>query len=448
MDMNQVKRVYFIGIGGIGMSALARYFKKQNCIVSGYDKTETEITDALINEGIDIHFEDNIALADTDADLIVYTPAVPASHTELVYFKANGYQVLKRSQVLGLITQDKFVIAVAGSHGKTTVSGMIAWLLKYSGYDCTAILGGISTNFNSNYITGFNDVFVVEADEYDRSFMQLHPNIAIITATDSDHLEVYGTQEAIEEAFLAFAQQIKPRGLLISKPKLGVFQKYPAAKKGYDLSDAHADLYATSYAYDGACTFALNNGMQFRMLYPGVHNIENAIAAISVCLHLNINPDLIYNGLIAYSGIHRRFELVSSIEGKVVFYDDYAHHPEEIRMFLSSIKLLYPGSKVTAIFQPHLFTRTRDLADGFAASLDLADETILLPIYPAREEPIPGVTASVILDKMTNASHRILEKNALLDYIRQGEFEVICTIGAGDIDKLVKPIAQILKDKG
>lgn len=448
MDLSQIKRVYFIGIGGIGMSALARYFMRQGCVVSGYDRTETEITNALLELGIAIHFTEDIAQADTTADLVIYTPAVPAAHAELVYFREHGFNVLKRSQVLGLITTNKFVIAVAGSHGKTTVSSMISWILKYSGYDCTAILGGISTNFNSNFSLGFNDVFVVEADEYDRSFLQLTPDIAVITATDSDHLEVYGTQEAIEDAFLEFANRIKENGLLISKPKLGVFKKYQGQKKGYDLSDTNANLYAVSYVYEGdTCRVTLNNGMAFNFSYPGVHNIENAIAAISVALHLNIHPDQIKLALIGFTGVHRRFELVNGVWGRVIYYDDYAHHPEEIRMFLTSVRQMYPHKKITAVFQPHLFTRTRDLADGFAASLDIADEVILLPIYPARELPIPGVTANNILDRMQNPNRRILEKADLLKYVATGDFEVFCTIGAGDIDKLVQPIAEIFKNQ-
>ncbi|HNA59046.1 MAG TPA: Mur ligase family protein, partial [Chitinophagales bacterium] len=348
MDIAQINRVYFIGIGGIGMSALARYFMRQKCVVSGYDRTETEITDALQHEGAQIHFSEDLTQIDTQADLVIYTPAVPPTHAELIYYRDNGFTVLKRSQVLGLITKDKFVIAVAGSHGKTTVSSMIAWILKNSGYDCTAILGGISTNFNSNYVMGFNDVFVVEADEYDRSFLQLSPNIAVITATDSDHLEVYGTQEAIEATFLEFANRIKENGLLISKPRLGVFQKYQRDKRGYDLTDSKADLYAVTYAYEGdRCHVTLNDGYEFYLGYPGVHNIENAIAAISVALHLNIHPDLISRAITAFTGVHRRFELVNGVFGKIPYYDDYAHHPEEIKMFLTSIKQLFPNKKIT-----------------------------------------------------------------------------------------------------
>ena len=448
MDIAQINRVYFIGIGGIGMSALARYFMRQKCVVSGYDRTETEITDALQHEGAQIHFSEDLTQIDTQADLVIYTPAVPPTHAELIYYRDNGFTVLKRSQVLGLITKDKFVIAVAGSHGKTTVSSMIAWILKNSGYDCTAILGGISTNFNSNYVMGFNDVFVVEADEYDRSFLQLSPNIAVITATDSDHLEVYGTQEAIEATFLEFANRIKENGLLISKPRLGVFQKYQRDKRGYDLTDSKADLYAVTYAYEGdRCHVTLNDGYEFYLGYPGVHNIENAIAAISVALHLNIHPDLISRAITAFTGVHRRFELVNGVFGKIPYYDDYEHHPEEIKMFLTSIKQLFPNKKITAVFQPHLFTRTRDLADGFATSLDIADEVILLPIYPAREEPIPGVTANNILDRMKNPHRRILEKADLIKYVSKADIEVFCTIGAGDIDKLVQPIAEILKGR-
>lgn len=449
MDITQVKRVYFIGIGGIGMSALARYFMRNQCVVSGYDKTPTELTRALEQEGASIHFTEDVALADKAADLVVYTPAVPATHAELVYFQNNGYTVLKRSKVLGLITEGKFVIAVAGSHGKTTVTGMISWILKHSGYDCTALLGGISTNFDSNFRKGFNDVYVVEADEFDRSFLQLSPNIAVITATDSDHLEVYGTQEAIEATFLEFAQRIKPGGTLISKPKLGVFQQYTGDKKGYDLEDTRADLYATNYVYQSeVCIVTLNTGQEFRLIYPGVHNIENAVAAISVCLQLKIEWALIERAISGFTGIRRRFENVLGVfSPNLYFYDDYAHHPEEIRMFLQSMKIMYPDKHITAVFQPHLFTRTRDLADGFAASLDLADTVILLPIYPAREEPIPGVSSELILNKLTNPNKSLCTKQELLERMKTEALQVLCTIGAGDIDTLVQPIKEILKSR-
>lgn len=448
IHIENIKRVYFIGIGGIGMSALARYFMRHGCVVSGYDKTETEITNALQSEGASVHFSEDIRKADTTADLVVYTPAIPATHAELVYFRDNGFTVLKRSQVLGLITKDKFVIAVAGSHGKTTVSSMIAWILKHSGYDCTAILGGISTNFNSNYISGFNDVFVVEADEYDRSFLQLSPDIAVITATDSDHLEVYGTQESIESTFLEFAERIKENGVLVSKQKLGVYQKYQRNKRSYDLNDTGAGLFAVSYHYaEDCCHVTLNNGFKFMLVYPGLHNIENAIAAISVSMQLNIHPDLIARALQRFTGVHRRFEFVFGVYGKFYFYDDYAHHPEEIRMFLSSIRQMFPEKKITAIFQPHLFTRTRDLAEGFASSLKLADRVIILPIYPARELPIEGVSSALIADRMRDHEVLLMDKGDVLNSIMNDNVEVLCTIGAGDIDRLVDPIKQILKEK-
>lgn len=447
MQPDNIQRVYLIGIGGIGMSALARYFKYRGAEVSGYDRTPTPLTDALTAEGMHIHFEDDIEQLDAKAELVIYTPAIPKHHAELNFYLDNDYPVMKRSEVLGILSRDKFTIAVSGSHGKTTVSSMITWILKHSGYDCTAFLGGICTNFASNFVFGQNDVMVAEADEFDRSFMRLYPNITVVTAVDSDHLEIYGTQAEVEKAFTEFANKTEAGGLVVAKHGLPIIPHLDQEVRTYALDNTEADLYATHYSITlQGSEVELNNGIRFTLTYPGLHNIENAVAATAVALQLGVAPEHIGAALNAFAGIYRRFERIYSND-RMVYFDDYAHHPEEIRMFLKSVRAMYPDKHITAIFQPHLFTRTRDLADGFAASLDQADAVILLPIYPAREEPIPGVTSDVILSRMQNSNRRLLSKEAVLETIREGDFEVLCTIGAGDIDKLVQPIKAILSQK-
>jgi len=447
MQFDTIQRVYMIGIGGIGMSALARYFKYKGKIVSGYDKTSTDLTDALQTEGITIHFVDSVELLDKEADVVIYTPAIPKHHSELNFYLENNYTVYKRSKVLGLLSENKFCIAVAGSHGKTTVSSMISWILKHSGYDCTAFLGGISSNFQSNFVAGDNNVVIAEADEFDRSFLQLTPNIAVITATDSDHLEVYGSQDVIEKTFTEFANKVKPGGTLIIKSTLPIVKHIQGKTWRYALDDKDANLYAVRWEISALySSVELNNGMQYRLTYPGIHNIENSVAAASAALVLGINEKKIVAALNTFKGVHRRFEVVYTNEA-TVFIDDYAHHPEEIKMFLSSVKKIYTNKKVTAIFQPHLYSRTNDLKEGFAQSLDIADEILLLPVYPARELPIEGVTSKLIFDLMRNPKKKLLTKEELLEELQENNFEVLCTIGAGDIDKLVGQIQKILELK-
>lgn len=447
MQLDKIKNVYFVGIGGIGMSALARYFNLQGARVSGYDRTPTALTDQLQKEGINIHFEDTIDLVDKNAELVIYTPAIPKNHKELNYIISNNYPLFKRSEVLGMLSKDKFTIAVSGSHGKTTVSGMITWILKNSGYDCTAFLGGICSNFNSNFVHGENDVMVAEADEYDRSFMRLFPNITVVTAVDSDHLEIYGTQAEVEKAFIEFANKTEIGGEIIIKANLPIIPFLEQHTTQYALENKTADLFVSNYTITlTGSEVELSNGIRYTLKYPGIHNIENSVAAVAVALHLGISHENIAESLNTFKGIHRRFELIASNDHSV-YIDDYAHHPEEIRMFLLSVRAIYKDKKITAIFQPHLFTRTRDLADGFAASLDIADEVILLPVYPAREEPIAGVSADTILSRIKNPKKSILSKEELLLRIREKDFEILCTIGAGDIDKLIKPIADIINSK-
>jgi UDP-N-acetylmuramate--alanine ligase len=449
MDINNIKRIYFIGIGGIGMSALARYFNSKRVVVSGYDKTETALTDQLSKEGINVHYEDNIEFIDKEAQLIVYTPAVPAEHKELNYYKKNNYTVVKRSDVLGAVTKNSFNICVAGTHGKTTTSTMIAHILRNSGYGCNAFLGGIAVNYNSNFWSSEKNVCVVEADEYDRSFLKLSPDIAIVTAMDADHLDIYGTEAAVEQAFIDFTGKIKDGGLLISKFGL----KRNSELKGdnhlqYSLQNKSADVFASdikmnngSYQFDVVMKDWQLKNVVLNM--GGMHNIENVAAAIAVAHHLKIDDDKIKKAVEEFKGVKRRFEYIIKNDAQI-FIDDYAHHPEELRALISGTKALFSNRKCTVVFQPHLYTRTRDFADGFAASLDLADEVILLPIYPARELPIEGVDSEMILSKMKNINKSIKSKEELLSWAENNEAELLVTVGAGDIDTLVQPLAKIL----
>jgi UDP-N-acetylmuramate--alanine ligase len=457
--------VYFLGIGGIGMSALARYFHSKGMRVSGYDKTETALTKELEKSGIAVHYDENVDMIPKEAGLIIYTPAIPKEHKELLYFRQHGYQVMKRSDVLQLITRSSFNICVAGTHGKTTITTMIAHLLRHSGYGCNAFLGGISVNYGTNFWSSERNVCVIEADEYDRSFLKLSPDIAIITAMDADHLDIYGTAESMEQAFVEFSNQLKPEGLLVSKFGLKKGSSLKAARHlTYSLQNESADVYAAnirmmngSYEFDVMIREKIVDDIVLHM--GGMHNIENAVASIAVAGSLGIDIEKLKAGVESFKGVKRRFEYVipPAIEKMTivepVFIDDYAHHPEELKALISGAKSLFRRRKCTVIFQPHLFTRTRDLAEGFARSLDLADEVILLPIYPAREEPIPGVTSKLILDKMENTRARIMSKEELLTWIKEKyinkidkEFgEVLITAGAGDIDALVEPIKEIVE---
>ncbi len=453
MNLNELKRIYFLGIGGIGMSALARYFKNAGVEVSGYDKTPTALTDELQREGMSVIFEDEVALMPKEADLVIYTPAIPKDHKGLNYYRENNYPLQKRSEVLGLISADKFTIAVAGSHGKTTVSSMIAHILTQSGYGCSAFLGGIAVNYHSNFLSGNNNVVVIEADEFDRSFHRLSPDVAVITAVDTDHLDIYGTKEGIDEAFLVFAGRVHEEGFLAIKTQQSINDRLPVLDKAfYSLNDIEADIYCTKYwVVDGGYLFNLSYyGKElkgFRLRIGGFHNIENAIAAVAVAKELKIAEEEIKAALASFKGIKRRFEKLFENE-RFTFIDDYAHHPEEIRVFLESVKELYPTKKITAVFQPHLFTRTRDLADDFAKALSIANEVILLDIYPAREQAIEGVSSQLIFDKLTCPQKQLITKTELLNTLQpKTDLEVILTIGAGDIDKYLTGIKEILRGK-
>ncbi|WP_142683752.1 UDP-N-acetylmuramate--L-alanine ligase [Chitinophaga polysaccharea] len=451
MDLNNIQRVYFIGIGGIGMSAIARFFNEKGVQVSGYDRTSTALTKQLEAEGMQIHYTDDINLIDKAATLVVYTPAIPATHTELQWLRDNGYEVVKRSDVLQEITRSLFAITVAGTHGKTTVSTMIAHLLTDSGYGCNAFLGGISVNYNKNFWSSEKAVAVIEADEYDRSFLKLSPDIAVLTAMDADHLDIYGTPEAMEDAFIQYTHNIKPNGTLIAKFGLHRNKELNATNKLlYSLQNDAANAYAANIRM-------INGGYEFDVMQQdwmidnvvmhigGMHNVENAVAAITVAQLLGIDAARIRAAIASFKGIKRRFEYAVKTDQQV-YIDDYAHHPEELRALITSAKALFPGKKCTVIFQPHLFTRTRDLADGFAESLSLADEVILLPIYPARELPIAGVSSEMIADKIT-VPVKILSKEDVMEYLGKHDVPLLITAGAGDIDQLKEPVAHLLKNK-
>lgn len=452
MDVRTLKRVYFVGIGGIGMSALARYFRQQGVSVSGYDRTETELTKQLVSEGISIHYADDITLADKGAELVVYTPAIPASHAELNWYRDNKYPVYKRSDVLQWITDALFAVTVAGTHGKTTISTMIGYLLRETGYGCNAFLGGISVNYNSNYWSSGNETAVIEADEYDRSFLKLHPDIAVLTAMDADHLDIYGTVEEMEAAFIQYTKNIKPGGTLIAKHGLKRSKELVASNiLTYSLQNDAADVYGNNIVQkDGGYIFDVVakdwTVENIQLPIGGMHNVENAIVATTVAQLLKIDAAKVKNAFAGFKGIKRRFEYIVKND-RVVYIDDYAHHPEELAALIGSAKRLFAGRKCVVAFQPHLFTRTRDFADGFAHSLDMADEVILLDIYPARELPITGVSTQMIADRMTNKSHTILSKEGLLEYVRTAPLDMLITAGAGDIDKLVSPIKKILENK-
>lgn len=452
MNVKGVSRVYFIGIGGIGMSALARFFRERGAVVSGYDKTETDLTKHLAAEGMAIHYTDDIALADKDAQLIVYTPAIPKDHAELNWFKDNNYPVYKRSDVLQWITEAMFAVTVAGTHGKTTISTMIAFLLRETGFGCNAFLGGIAVNYDSNYWSSANDTAVIEADEYDRSFLKLSPDVAVLTAIDPDHLDIYGTALEMEAAFIQYTRNIKLGGTLLVKHGL----HRQSELKGpmtvtYSLQNDAADVYAQNIVQkDGGYIFdVVGDDWRIEAVHlqiGGMHNVENAVAAIGVTQLLGISGDLVKKALVQFKGVKRRFEYLIKTPD-VVYIDDYAHHPEELAALIRSAQHLFPGRKCVVCFQPHLFSRTRDLADGFAHSLDMADEVILLDIYPARELPMPGVTSQMIAELMTNKSCTVLSKQGLLDYVKAAPLNLFITAGAGDVDKLTEPIKQILNNK-
>ncbi|GAA3921855.1 UDP-N-acetylmuramate--L-alanine ligase [Chitinophaga oryziterrae] len=449
MDLNNIQRVYFVGIGGIGMSAIARFFNEKGVHVSGYDRTETGLTRQLTKEGMRIHYSEDITLIDKDVQLVVYTPAIPSIHEELKWYKANNYEVVKRSDVLQEITREMFAVTVGGTHGKTTTSTLIAHILRDSGYGCNAFLGGISANYNQNFWSSDRNVAVIEADEYDRSFLKLHPDIAVLTAMDADHLDIYGTEEEVQDAFVQYSANIKPNGTLVAR--LGL--QRAADLKGdnklwYHLQDNKAGVYAANIKLeDGGYRFDVIKKdwtlHDIHLPIGGTHNIENTVAAVAVAHLLGIGDDKIKAAIADFKGIRRRFEYLIRNDYQV-YIDDYAHHPEELRALISSARELFPGKKCTVIFQPHLYTRTRDFADGFAESLSLADEVLLLPIYPARELPIEGVSSEMIAAKITKVPVQVIEKENVQDWLKSHNVPLFITAGAGDIDQFREPVQEIL----
>lgn len=448
MELHNIKKVYLVGIGGIGMSGLSRYFAHQGCVVCGYDKTPTELTHALEAEGMQIIFEDKPELVPADfhqpdeSTLLIYTPAIPKDSAIMAFFKTAGFEVFKRSQVLGIISKGMYTVAVAGTHGKTTTSSLVAHILKDSGKDCSAFLGGIASNYGSNVLYGKNNIVVVEADEYDRSFLTLHPDIAIVTSMDADHLDIYGDHEHLKESFHLFVSQIKAGGKLINHKGL------PLDGITYG-TDNDADVMATNVrVQDGSFWFDFVSAnatiRDIEMGIPGLHNIDNAVAAAKACLLLGVEPEAIKHALTAFRGVKRRFEYIVKTD-KHIYIDDYAHHPEELRACITSVKRLYPEKKLTTIFQPHLYTRTRDFVDGFAEVLDMTDELLLLDIYPARELPIPGVDSDMILGRMKLLNKRKCGKQEAIDIVELEKPELLLTVGAGDIDQLVTPLKNVLE---
>ena len=450
MQLNEIKTIYFVGIGGIGMSALARYFNGRGVQVHGYDRTPTPLTHQLEVEGMHIHYRDDISLIPEGVDLVVYTPAIPDTHQELQHFRKHGFEILKRAAVLGIISRGMKTIAIAGTHGKTTTSSITAHLLRVGGVDCTAFLGGIAQNYGSNFIEGKSDWVVVEADEFDRSFLHLSPDLAGIMSMDADHLDIYESKEnLLETGFGAFIKKMKTGGKVWVQ---------------HSFIDAFADqdnLY--SFGVNGGAFIASNlrvangftcfdyqspssqlKGLEFTM--PGKHNVENASLAITIALELGVSEDKIREGLKSFKGIKRRFELVFRDED-VAYYDDYAHHPTELKAAIQAARSLFPERKILGVFQPHLYSRTNDFADGFAEALDQLDEIILLPIYPARELPMEGVNSEMLIGKMKNTQVELIPLNEVMSRIETREMEVILTLGAGDISKLVHQIKALLNAK-
>lgn len=450
MNIEELKRVYFVGIGGIGMSALARYFSQRGVVVSGYDRTETALTRKLQAEGIDVHYTDDTELLDKETELVVYTPAIPKAHIELNWYRDNGYPVYKRSDVLQWITENNFAITIGGTHGKTTMTTMISYLLRDAGEGCNAFLGGVSVNYDTNYWSSDENTAVIEADEYDRSFLKLRPDIAVLTAMDADHMDIYGTVEEMEHAYIQYTQNIKENGTLLAKHGLKRGGELAAPNMlTYSLQNDAADAYAGNIvmkngSYEFDFYYKDTKIEQLLLNMGGMHNVENVVGAIAVSQLMGVAPENVKRSLPEFKGVKRRFEYVVKND-RQVYIDDYAHHPEELASLIKSAKLLFSDKKCVVAFQPHLYSRTRDLADGFAESLDLADEVILLDIYPAREEPIEGVTSEMIIEKMGNPNKHVLTKDSLLKYVEVAQPELFITAGAGDIDKLVQPIKEIIE---
>lgn len=448
----KAKTYYLVGIGGIGMSAIARYLKEEGNNVFGYDRVCTALTKELEQEGVEIVYEDNSShIATLNVDEVIYTPAIPSDSVILRYVKEMGIPLFKRSEALGRITRRKKTIAVAGTHGKTTTAGLTAHILKNSRIGCSAFLGGISNNYSTNFLINHNsDYVVVEADEYDRSFLRLSPFFSLITSIAEDHLDIYGNLDNLEQAFIQFANLTDKNGRLFLKNNLPVKIESEVPKTTYSLTDVDADCYASNIRVsEGAYYFDFHTPDKvyhdMKMTYPGRHNIENAVASLSMALSLGVNECEFREGLATFKGMKRRFDLRIKTD-KTIYYDDYAHHPQEIEATIKSLKELYPDKRICGVFQPHLYSRTRDFAGEFAQSLELLDDIILLPIYPAREEPIEGITSDTILGKIRKSSKYYVGKDRLLPFLKTLQLELLVTLGAGDIDRFVEPITEMIRE--
>lgn len=455
--MKEIRSVYFIGAGGIGMSAIARYFLHKGMVVAGYDRTPTELTHALEHEGMSIHYDEDIdkipsECKDADSCLVVYTPAVPADHKELVFFRQGGFEIQKRAQVLGTITRSSKALCVAGTHGKTTTSAMCAHILHQSHLDCNAFLGGISKNYGTNYILSNSDLVVIEADEFDRSFHWLRPFMSVITATDPDHLDIYGTKEAYLEGFSHYSSLIQSGGTLIVHRGLEMREDLQAGVSRYDYGLSDGDFHAENIRIkNGEIRFDFISPIEsikdVELGQPIPINIENAIGAMAMAQLNGCTAKELADGIRTYGGVDRRFDFKIKTD-KLVFLSDYAHHPQEIFQSMRSIRQLYEGRRVTAMFQPHLYTRTRDFYREFAESLSLVDDVVLVDLYPAREKPIPGVSTKLIYDNLRDGvSKCMIGKADVLNYVGSHDFEVLIVLGAGDLDDFVPQITEILKSK-
>ncbi len=450
MDLKSIQTVYFIGVGGIGMSAIARYFNSRGARVYGYDKTATELTRTLVAEGIDIHYEAAVERIPDGVDLVVYTPAVPDTHAELQYFRQQGTPIKKRAEVLGIISRGMKAVAIAGTHGKTTTTTLTAYLLRACGIDCTAFLGGIALDFETNFVEGHSEWVVVEADEYDRSFLHLSPNIAVVLSMDADHLDIYGDEESLHETgFRAFARKLEPGGKLYLQHRWATemgavpgLERFGVGGGSYRADNIRVE--AGYFTFDYQSPAHRLEGLQLSL--PGRHNVENATAAITVALQLGGEGRAIRRALRSFRGIRRRFEFLYRSHSRA-YIDDYAHHPEELRAAIGAAKELYPQQEVVGIFQPHLFSRTRDFADGFARALALLDEVWLMDIYPAREAPIPGVSSAWLFEKINHPRKRRIEAVEVAAAVRERQPEVLLTLGAGDIDLLRAPLKAYFEGK-
>ena len=457
MEIKDIKAVYFVGAGGIGMSAIARYFIKKGLVVAGYDKTPSTLTQQLEKEGMLIHYTEDVdaipnACKQPASCLVIYTPAIPENHQEMQYFRANGFEIQKRAQVLGTLTREHKGLCVAGTHGKTTTSTMCAHIMHQSHLDCNAFLGGISKNYGTNYILSESDFVVIEADEFDRSFHWLSPYMTVITSTDPDHLDIYGTKEAYLESFRHYSELIQPGGALIIHRGLEMKENIPAGVRRYDYALNEGDFHAENIRIEnGEITFdfisPIESVKNVELGQPVPINIENGVAAMAMAQLAGCTADELRNGLKTYGGVDRRFDFKIKND-RLVFLSDYAHHPKEIYQSAKSIRELYKDRKITAIFQPHLYTRTRDFYREFANALSQLDEVILCDIYPAREEPIPGVTSQLIYDNLKEGVEKsMIKKNEVLDLVKSRDFDVLVILGAGDLDNYAAEITRIINSK-